>query len=138
MDGMTNRQKQMLCLEIIGKLKGRIPNEDTVQDIGEAICLCRKWMDDRTDVSNELYDLLDGERHGFTLFQEAETDERMIAVWNCLIDAAAYICRAVYEGHGAKYVPEPIELVDEETFQRCVRTYEEVIAAGGRETDESI
>ena len=138
MDGMTNQQKQMLCLEMMENIKAQIQNEDAVQDIGEAILLCRKWLDDQTDVSYELYDLLDGERRGFTLFQEAETDERLIAVWNVLIDAAAYICRAVFEGHGAKYVPEPIELVDEETFLRCVRTYEEVTAAGGRATDESI
>ncbi|MBQ6040309.1 MAG: hypothetical protein IJL32_05995 [Oscillospiraceae bacterium] len=136
MDDMTNQQKQMLCLEIMEKLKAQIKNKDAVRDIGEAIRLCRKWLDTRADVSYELYHLLDGEAHGFTLFQEAETDSRMTAVWNVLIDAAAYICRAVYEGHGAKYFPEPIELVDEETFLRCVKTYEEVTA--GRAADESI
>ena len=61
---------------------------------------------------------MDDEYHGFTIFQEGEENEYLINVWNCIIDAFAYICRAVYDDFGAKYYPEPIELVDEETFSR--------------------
>lgn len=59
-----------------------------------------------------------------TLYQESEKDGHVIDVWNCIIDAVAYICRKVYEEQGADYFPEPIELVDEDTYSRLIAGYE--------------
>lgn len=53
-------------------------------------------------------------------FQESEKDECVIEVWNCIIDAVSYICRKIYEEQGADYFPEPIELVDEDTYSRLI------------------
>ena len=55
---------------------------------------------------------------------DSEKDEYMIDVWNCIIDAVAYICRKIYEEQGADYFPEPIELVDEDTYSRLLAGYE--------------
>ena len=33
-----------------------------------------------------------------------------------MIDSVAYICRGAFEEQGAKWFPEPIELVDESLF----------------------
>ena len=68
--------------------------------------------------------LPDDEECSFTLYQESEKDEYMIDVWNCIIDAVAYICRKIYEEQGADYFPEPIELVDEDTYSRLLAGYE--------------
>lgn len=57
-------------------------------------------------------------------YQESEKDECVIEVWNCIIDAVAYICRKIYEEQGADYFPEPIELVDEDTYSRLIAGYE--------------
>ena len=67
---------------------------------------------------------MDNEECSFTLYQESEKDEYMIDVWNCIIDAVAYICRKIYEEQGADYFPEPIELVDEDTYSRLLAGYE--------------
>ena len=104
-----------LCLEIAGKLKGQIDDEEAVCDIDKAIELSMQWLNDKTDVSIELYDLLDGEDQGFAIYQQSKEDEHWIDVWNCIIYAFAYICRKVFEDQGAIYFPEPLELVDEET-----------------------
>lgn len=90
----------------------------------KAIDLTRQWLNDKTDVSQKLYDLLDDEECSLTLYQESEKDEYMIDVWNCIIDAVAYICRKIYEEQGADYFPEPIELVDEDTYSRLLAGYE--------------
>ena len=47
-----------------------IEDEEAVRDIDKAIELSLKWLNDKTDVSVELYDLLDGEDKGFAVYQQ--------------------------------------------------------------------
>ncbi len=112
------------CLRIIENIKKQIGAEEAARYVEKAIDLTRQWLNDKTDVSQKLYDLLDDEECSFTLYQESEKDEYMIDVWNCIIDAVAYICRKIYEEQGADYFPEPIELVDEDTYSRLLAGYE--------------
>ena len=117
-------QKIYNCLRIIENIKKQIGNEDAVCYVEKAMDLTWKWLNDKTDVSQKLYDLLDDEKCSLTLYQESEKDECVIEVWNCIIDAVAYICRKIYEEQGADYFPEPIELVDEYTYSRLISGYE--------------
>ena len=117
-------QKIHHCLRIIESIKKQIGAEEAARYVEKAIDLTRQWLNDKTDVSQKLYDLLDDEECSFTLYQESEKDEYMIDVWNCIIDAVAYICRKIYEEQGADYFPEPIELVDEDTYSRLLAGYE--------------
>ena len=117
-------QKIYNCLRIIENIKKQIGNEDAVCYVEKAMDLTWKWLNDKTDVSQKLYDLLDDEECSFTMYQESEKDECVIEVWNCIIDAVAYICRKIYEEQGADYFPEPIELVDEYTYSRLISGYE--------------
>ena len=117
-------QKIHNCLRIIENIKKQIGAEEAARYVEKAIDLTRQWLNDKTDVSQKLYDLLDDEECSFTLYQESEKDEYMIDVWNCIIDAVAYICRKIYEEQGADYFPEPIELVDEDTYSRLLAGYE--------------
>ena len=123
MADMTKIQKHMLCLEAVVEMKEKIVNDKAVYYIERAVYLIRQWLNEHTDVSYERYDLLDNDETGFTLFQESESDERMISVWNCIIDAVAYVCRDVFDEFGATHYPEPIELVDEDVFLRLMDTY---------------
>ena len=117
-------QKIHHCLRIIENIKKQIGDEEAVCYVEKAMDLTRKWLNDKTDVSQKLYDLLDDEECSLTLYQESEKDEYMIDVWNCIIDAVAYICRKIYEEQGADYFPEPIELVDEDTYSLLLAHYE--------------
>lgn len=117
-------QKIHHCLRIIEDVKKQISDEEAVCYVEKAMDLTRKWLNDKTDVSQKLYDLLDDEECSLTLYQESEKDECVIEVWNCIIDAVAYICRKIYEEQGVDYFPEPIELVDEDTYSRLLAGYE--------------
>lgn len=117
-------QKIHHCLRIIENIKKQIGDEDAVCYVEKAMDLIRKCLNDKTDVSQKLYDLLDDEECSLTLYQESEKDDCVIEVWNCIIDAVAYICRKIYEEQGADYYPEPIELVDEDTYSRLIAGYE--------------
>ena len=74
------------------------------------------------NVGEVLYNFLDNEENGFTLFQEMEEDEKKISAWDCIIDAVAYVSRAAYENEGIKYLPEPIEIVDDNIFTHMVQS----------------
>ena len=117
-------QKIHHCLRIIEDVKKQIGDEEAVCYVEKAMDLTRKWLNDKTDVSQKLYDLLDDEECSLTLYQESEKDECVIEVWNCIIDAVAYICRKIYEEQGVDYFPEPIELVDEGAYSRLLAGYE--------------
>ena len=117
-------QKIHHCLRIIENIKKQIGAEEAARYVEKAIDLTRQWLNDKTDVSQKLYDLLDDEECSLTLYQESEKDEYMIDVWNCIIDAVAYICRKIYEEQDVDYFPEPIELVDEDTYSRLLAGYE--------------
>lgn len=123
---MDDVKSILLCLDILESLKGQIFNRSAVSYIEDAVRLTRQWLNEQAEIADAMYDLLDNEAQSFTLFQKAETDARQIAVWNCIIDAAAYLCRRAYEVQGAKYVPEPIELVGADTLERMKHTYEEI------------
>ena len=43
--------------------------------------------------------------------EEYEKDECVIEVWNCIIDAVAYICRKIYEEQGADYLDFKVHIV---------------------------
>ncbi len=123
---MDDVKSILLCLDILESLKGQNFNRSAVSYIEDAVRLTRQWLNEQAEIADAMYDLLDSEAQSFTLFQEAETDARQIAVWNCIIDAAAYICRRAYEAQGEKYVPEPVELVGADTLERMKHTYEEI------------
>ena len=108
-----------LCFLIAEKAKCLINNEKGRALIELAIGKSRKWLDDNYDISEELYTCLEN----FTLFQEQETDKTIIAAWDSIIDAIAFICKSAYLANGAKCFPEPIELVHSSTIDHMLQSF---------------
>ncbi len=90
--------------------------------LDEAIKVSWQWVRTEDNLGEVLYNFLDNEENGFTLFQEMEEDARNISAWDCIIDAVAYISREAYEKEGAKYLPEPVEIVDDNIFSHMVHS----------------
>ena len=89
------------------------------------LALCRQWLRDRSVSGSTLLDLLDNEESGITLKEEAAENEAEQAVWNCIIDAAAYTARLAYEAEQCPFLPEPLELADASIlphFEACYLT----------------
>ena len=51
-----------------------------------------------------------------------EEDEVEISAWDCIIDAIAYVSKAAYEKEGIKYLPESIEIVDDNIFTHMMQS----------------
>lgn len=88
----------------------------------EAIKISWKWVYTEENVGELLYNFLDDEENGFTLYQEMEEDPKKISEWNCIIDAIAYISRAAYEKEGINYLPESIEIVDDNILIHMIQS----------------
>ena len=110
------KEKIEFCLAAAEKAKRLITDKEERVLAEQAIAKCRDWTISRCDVSEELYNCLDNEENGLTLFQECETDAEVIDAWNIIIDAVAYVCKSAYLEAGAEYFPEPIESVGEDTI----------------------
>ena len=83
---------------------------------------CRQWLAGQDVSGAELLEMLDGETDGITHREEETTDGTERAVWNCVIDAAAYTARLAYEAEHCRFLPEPLELADASVlphFEAC-------------------
>ena len=97
----------------------------------EVIYTCWVWLKGKENIGDILYELLDNEENGITIFQEMSDNETDVIAWNCVIDAVAYTSRKAFEREGVKYYPEPIALVDDtlvdhfmDCFEKCIENSE--------------
>ncbi|MCD7035989.1 immunity 6 family protein [Metabacillus sp. GX 13764] len=96
---------------------------------------CWRWLEEKKNDGEKLYEQLDNEENGITILQEMTDNVRDEEAWNCIIDAVAYTSRKAYEREGVKYFPEPIGLVDDslvdhfiDCFEKCVDNSNEYIS----------
>ena len=120
---MKRKEKCKFCLTVAEKAKEYIDNKEAYVLVELAIERCWNWISGKHNIAEELYSYLDNEEDGFTIFQETETDEIIIAAWDSVIDAIAYICKSAYVTEKKKYVPEPIELVDDNTITHMMKSF---------------
>lgn len=93
----------------------------------EVIYKCWEWLEDKENIGDILYDILDNEENGITIIQEISDNETDIMAWNCIIDAVAYTSRKAFEREGVKYYPEPIALVDDTLVEHFIDCFEKCL-----------
>ena len=120
---MMKEENLKTCITIAEKAKEYLNDKEEKALVESAIKRCRQWLDNKYDIAEELYDYLDNEENGFTVFQEQETNQVTIAAWDAIIDAIAIICKSAYLESGAEYFPEPIELVDNNTVDHMLKSF---------------
>ena len=119
---LEQKNKCIFAIKLAEKASSYLQESNVKGLINEAIEVSWKWVHTEENVGEVLYNFLDNEENGFTLFQEMEEDEKKISAWDCIIDAVAYVSRAAYENEGIKYLPEPIEIVDDNIFTQMVQS----------------
>ena len=119
---LTQDSKCIFAIKLAERASSYLQKIDASNLINEAIQVAWDWIHKRGDVGEILYDFLDNEENGFTLIQEMEQNEKNINAWNCIIDALAYISKVAYENEGVRYLPEPIESVDDNIFSHMIQS----------------
>lgn len=119
---LDQKNKCIFAIELTEKASTYLQERNVKSLINEAIKVAWKWVHTKENVGEILYDFLDNEANGFTLFQEMEKDQKNISAWNCIINSLAYVSRVAYEKEGVKYLPEPIEIVDDNIFIHMIQS----------------
>lgn len=114
---LSQTEKCNLAIELGERAAKYFDNDAIKSQVADALNLAKMWNESE-DAGELLYDFLDNEEHGFTIYQENEEDEIKINAWNCVIDAIAFVSKIAYLESGIKYLPEPIEIVDDDIFAR--------------------
>lgn len=113
---LNEENKCIFAIKLAQKASSYLQESNVHSLINKAIEVALKWEYIGENIGEILYNFLDNEENGFTLFQEMEEDEKNINAWNCIIYSLAYVSRVAYEKDGVKYFPEPIEAVDDDVF----------------------
>lgn len=119
---LEQKNKCTFAIKLAEKASSYLQESNVKGLINEAIEAGWRWVYTEENLGEVLYNFLDNEENGFTLFQEMEEDEKSISAWNCIIDAIAYVSKSAYEKEGVKYLPEPIEMVDDNIFTHMVHS----------------
>ncbi len=126
MDGFINLnddKKIALLLELSMKTVSLLNDSEQKIIAEKAIEYCWKWLCKKSPDGDFLYELLEDENNGITVFAENTDDISEQAVWNCITDAVAFTSRKAYEYENAEYYPEPIELVSDELIFHFIECY---------------
>lgn len=119
---LNKKNKCLFAIKLAERATRYIEDSETVALIDNAIEIALAFVQTENGNGEILYDFLDNENNGFTIFQEMEIEEKIKAAWNCIIDAIAYITKEMYLVNGEKYFPEPIEIVDDTVFAHMINT----------------
>jgi hypothetical protein len=85
-----------------------------------AMDMCWEWLEEKKHHADELYLRLDNEDGDGLIhiegvaFVDDQPDPQEEAMWFCVTTALAYVTSQAYEYEREEYVPQTVELVDEE------------------------
>lgn len=127
---LSNEKKTAFFIGVSEKGITFLKNEHRAELARNAVECCWEWLINRKYDGEFLYELLDNEETGVTIISDMTDDTVESAIWNCLIDTIAFVSRQAYDGEGAKYFPEPIELVDDNLGEHLLKCYYTVFADG--------
>ena len=119
---LNKKNKCVFAIKLAERATRYIDDSEAVSLISNAIEIALVFVQTENGNGEILYDFLDNESNGFTIFQEMESDERKRNAWDCIIDAIAYVTKEMYLANGEKYFPEPIEMVDDAIFTHMINS----------------
>ncbi|MEK4853300.1 Imm6 family immunity protein [Paenibacillus sp. FSL H7-0756] len=86
------------------------------EDARNALDICWRWFESKIPTGDEIYTLLDDgtEFGGLFIDMQMDENEENEAKWDCIVDAVSFVNKQAYILEGARYLPAPIENVDDE------------------------
>lgn len=117
---LNKKNKCVFAIKLAERASRYIVDTEKLTLINNAIEIALTFVQTEKGNGELLYNFLDNENNGFTIFQEMEIDGKIRDAWDCIIDAIAYITKEIYLVNGEKYFPEPIEMVDDTIFTHMI------------------
>ncbi|MFJ8526921.1 Imm6 family immunity protein [Bacillus sp. NPDC094106] len=132
---MLNRFKNLNADKQAGFLLGLseividvLSHSSGYEEAKETMIICWEWREYKQKSGDKIYYLLDDGTEFSGLFIRMEMDKGNLqeAVWNCIVDAVAYTDWQAYLHQKEKYLPSPIENVDEDLVQHFLDNFHEI------------
>ena len=123
---MRTRDQQVgLFLFLAEKIKDYFSNDEYKIIAGNALEICREWLESKSVSEIQLYELIDSQDDDdIVCIQETAMDECDIGIWDCIIYAVAFTCKSAYEYNRKTYFPQPVEIVDFSYYKKAKSIYE--------------
>ncbi|WP_368004323.1 Imm6 family immunity protein [Bacillus sp. FSL K6-2869] len=115
---ISEEAKVALGLAIAEKMYAFIDKEDEGYHIGEkALEDCWKWLSGKELSSDDLCNYIDSEDYmDVAEFANKEKDEQKQYGWYSVLDAVSYTAYQAYKRENKKFVPQVLEIIDDETL----------------------
>jgi len=115
---LSEEAKVALCLAIAEKMYTFIDKEDDGYHIGEkALSDCWKWLSGKELSADDLCNYIDSEDYmDVAEFANKEKDEQKQYGWYSVLDAVSYTAYQAYRRENKKFVPQVLEVIDDETL----------------------
>lgn len=95
------------------------------EDVTNALKVCWEWFENKRYSGDEIYYLLDDGTEFFGLYMQMQDESNPLRelVWGCIVDAVSFTDWKAYQYRGEKYLPAPIENVDEDLVQQFLDSF---------------
>jgi len=104
-------------LTLSEKIMGKIENYEWFHPVRETMDLCWEWVEEKKHSGDDLYLRVDNEDgDGIAYFDEDINNSQDKLVWLCVLDAMYYSILQAYQYEREEYVPQAIEMVDDQTI----------------------
>ncbi|QRY37797.1 Imm6 family immunity protein [Bacillus sp. PDNC022] len=115
---LSEEAKVALGLAIVEKIYTFIDKEDDGYHIGEkALDDCWKWLSGKELRADDLCNYIDSEDYmDVAEYANKEKDEQKQYGWYSVLDAVSYTAYQAYRRENKKFVPQVLEVIDDETL----------------------
>ncbi|MFF2484315.1 Imm6 family immunity protein [Paenibacillus sp. NPDC058071] len=113
---LTMDKKIIYYLGLSESVIQTLSSNDFFEHARSTLDICWEWLGTRIPTGDEIYTLLDDgtEFGGLFIQMQMDVKEENEAKLNCIVDAISFVNKQAYVFEGARYLPAPIENVDDE------------------------
>lgn len=119
-------QKIVFLLGVSESIAESMKQNKYYGEIKNTLELCWEWYETKFPTGDQIYSLLDdgSEFHGLFMYMQMDKDVENEPKWDCIVDAVSYVDREAFIYNDVKYLPAPIENVDEDLLDHFLEKYE--------------
>lgn len=124
---LNNNAKVALGLVVAEKMYGAVTIDEPGYKVGRsALDNCWEWLEGGDITAEDLYNYIDSDDYMDVaeLVIEEEGEQKQYA-WYTVLDAVSYTIYQAYKKEKIKYVPQAIEIVDDETLKILIENANE-------------
>ncbi|MBA4549428.1 hypothetical protein H1R82_13230 [Thermoactinomyces intermedius] len=114
--------KSAYLLALTEKLIDKIRGKEGFQQVRKTIDMCWEWVEEKKHEGDDIYFEFDNENDtGVSIYIELTDDPQEELIWMCAMYAICYVAWQAYNYANEKYVPQPIEMVDDDTIDEFMK-----------------